>query len=290
MELYQLRTFIEVARTGNLTGAAAQLNLSQPAASAHLKALEHEIGFQLFHRTPKGMSLTDKGAKLLVESNNIMTAFKSFQQIAIDLHHDPVEPIRIGLNTDGMLLRVQEFVELLSAQIPQAEFHFIETKSENFMTDLESGTISAGFFYGEARNPPIKSIKLCTFRMTVVYPNSWEIPSEEEAMDYFAGKPWIWTTQGCPFYRQSIDYFARRDATPKRIMYVDDELLIGDLVQQEVGCSLLAEPIAMRFTKANKLKAWNGLDLTIDLHFGYANHLADPLWNQIGDIVKRMWA
>jgi hypothetical protein len=39
MELYQLKSFVEIARTGNLTEAAAQLNMSQPATSAQLKAL-----------------------------------------------------------------------------------------------------------------------------------------------------------------------------------------------------------------------------------------------------------
>ncbi|MES9912641.1 MAG: LysR family transcriptional regulator, partial [Candidatus Sedimenticola sp. 4PFRAG1] len=54
MELYQLKTFVKVADEGHLTRAAEQLFTSQPAISAHIKALEEELGVVLFQRTPKG--------------------------------------------------------------------------------------------------------------------------------------------------------------------------------------------------------------------------------------------
>ncbi|MFC4099381.1 LysR family transcriptional regulator [Paenibacillus xanthanilyticus] len=290
MELYQLKTFREVASTGNLTEAAARLSLSQPAASAHLKALEQEVGFQLFYRTPKGMTLTPKGAKLAAESNRIIDAMEHFRQIANELRHNPAERIRIGLNTDGSLLRIQDVVEALSARLPQVEIHFLETKSENFVADLDNSVIEAGFFYGEVRDPSIYSIKLRAFPMAVVYPNGWTIPEEESAMAFFAGKPWIWTTQGCPFYQRSIDYFAREGVFPRRVMYVDDEFLIGELVQKELGCSLLAEPIARQFAEANKLKMWNGLDLAINLHFGMAKDtMSDPIRQALASIVAGVW-
>jgi DNA-binding transcriptional LysR family regulator len=44
MELYQLKTFLAIARTRNLTRAAATLATSQPAVSAQLRALEEELG------------------------------------------------------------------------------------------------------------------------------------------------------------------------------------------------------------------------------------------------------
>ena len=47
MELYQLRTFVAVAREGHLTRAADRLHLSQPSISAHIKTLEKEIGLNL---------------------------------------------------------------------------------------------------------------------------------------------------------------------------------------------------------------------------------------------------
>lgn len=50
-----------LAREGRVTRAAARLHLTQPAVSAQLARLEDELGQRLFHRTPKGMVLTEAG-------------------------------------------------------------------------------------------------------------------------------------------------------------------------------------------------------------------------------------
>ena len=57
-------TFLAIAETGHLTRAAALLHLTQPAVSARLRRLEDELGVQLFHRTAKGMILTEAGEVL----------------------------------------------------------------------------------------------------------------------------------------------------------------------------------------------------------------------------------
>jgi DNA-binding transcriptional LysR family regulator len=58
VELSHLETFAAVYRTGNLTKAAVQLNRSQPSVSAHVKALEAEIGRPLFVRLHRGVEPT----------------------------------------------------------------------------------------------------------------------------------------------------------------------------------------------------------------------------------------
>ena len=65
MEIYQLRAFIAVARTGHMTRAAEQLHLTQSAVSKQLKALEEEFGASLFERTPSGMTLSAVGRRLM---------------------------------------------------------------------------------------------------------------------------------------------------------------------------------------------------------------------------------
>lgn len=290
MELYQLKTFIKIAQTGNLTEAAAQLNTSQPAVSAHLKSLEKDIGFSLFHRSSKGMTITEKGSQLIVEAQNILSSIDKFHYKVNELNENSVEHIRIGLNTEGHILRIAKLIKYISECLPKVELHFMDLKSEDFIRDLTSSKINAGFYYGNIVHPSVNSIKLHSFRMIVVYPNSWDVPENGLSLEYFKDKPWIWTTQNCPFYKQSIDYFLKQNIVPQRIMYVDDESLIGNLVQQEIGCSLLAEPIAMRFAEDNRLKVWKGIDLHIDLHFGYPeDEKSEPVLLEISSIVDRIW-
>ncbi|MEM9218741.1 MAG: LysR substrate-binding domain-containing protein [Cyanobacteria bacterium P01_F01_bin.150] len=65
MEIYQIKVFIEVARHLSFTEAADALNLTQPAVSAKIKALETSLGTNLFHRLGRKITLTTVGEYLL---------------------------------------------------------------------------------------------------------------------------------------------------------------------------------------------------------------------------------
>lgn len=290
MEFYQLKTFIEIALTGNLTEAAVHLNMSQPAASAHIKALEKEVGFTLFHRVPKGMMITEKGSKLLVDAQKILESVDHFYHKANDLYSNSIEKILIGLNTDGEVLQIKEMIKLVSKEIPKVELHFVKTRSEDFLQDLDSSKINAGFYYGKVLNSSIQAIKLHSFEMVVVYPNSWNLDSNDLSLEFFSKTPWIWTTKGCPFYRESMAFFEKQGINPQKVMYVDDELLIGKLVQAEIGCSLLAEPVAIRFAEEKKLKIWKGINFNIDLYFGFSKEAKNAqILIEIKSILCDIW-
>ncbi|SFW25326.1 LysR family transcriptional regulator [Luteibacter sp. UNCMF366Tsu5.1] len=60
-----LRLFLAIAKTGTLTAAASQLDLSQPTAGRRLRQLEEACGCALFQRSASGFRLTDEGAAML---------------------------------------------------------------------------------------------------------------------------------------------------------------------------------------------------------------------------------
>lgn len=61
MELTPLRYVVAIAEHGHMTRAAQALGVSQPTLSASVRRLEDEVGAALFHRTAKGVELTDAG-------------------------------------------------------------------------------------------------------------------------------------------------------------------------------------------------------------------------------------
>jgi LysR family nitrogen assimilation transcriptional regulator len=65
MELKQLNYFLCLAREGNMTRAARQLNIVQPALSMQIAKLEKDLGKQLFDRAAHGVSLTSAGETLV---------------------------------------------------------------------------------------------------------------------------------------------------------------------------------------------------------------------------------
>src|SRR5262245_4115971 len=65
MELRQLEYVVGVVDHGGFTRAAEALHVSQPSLSQSVKALEAELGVELFHRTPRGAVLTAAGEALV---------------------------------------------------------------------------------------------------------------------------------------------------------------------------------------------------------------------------------
>src|SRR5690349_20430498 len=65
MELADLAVFGSVARTGTMTGAAAELMTVQSNVTARVRLLERELGVALFDRHSRGVTLTAAGQRLL---------------------------------------------------------------------------------------------------------------------------------------------------------------------------------------------------------------------------------
>lgn len=75
-----VQAFLAVAETGSLSGAAKRLGSSQPTLGRQIKAIETQLGAELFHRQPRGLSLTETGAELVAPARAMRDAV---QQIAL---------------------------------------------------------------------------------------------------------------------------------------------------------------------------------------------------------------
>lgn len=72
MELRHLRYFVVVAEEGHITRAAERLGMQQPPLSQQIRALEREVGEQLFLRKARGVALTNAGEALLGDARAIL--------------------------------------------------------------------------------------------------------------------------------------------------------------------------------------------------------------------------
>ncbi len=75
--LSQYRIFYEVAKAGNISKAAKELYISQPAISKSISKLEDSLGTTLFHRNSRGVQLTEEGQVLF---SHTLAAFEALAQ------------------------------------------------------------------------------------------------------------------------------------------------------------------------------------------------------------------
>ena len=72
MDLDHLKTFVEVAKEGNFSRAAAKVFRSQPAVSAQIRQLEEDYQQRLFDRSGKAVRLTPAGEILLQYAQSLL--------------------------------------------------------------------------------------------------------------------------------------------------------------------------------------------------------------------------
>ncbi|HEX4356388.1 MAG TPA: LysR family transcriptional regulator [Pseudonocardia sp.] len=91
-ELRHLRAFVAIAEAGNLTRAAAQLHLTQPALSRALQQLEAHLGIHLVERSTHHLALTPAGEQFLGKARAALAAVHE----ALDPARAASWPVRLG--------------------------------------------------------------------------------------------------------------------------------------------------------------------------------------------------
>ena len=96
MEFYQLQCFYEAARTLNITKAALNMKITQPALSKTIRRLEEDLGVQLFDRRAKTIVLNEYGQAVLEKAEVIFAAMDDIRLNIEDIKAGSIGEIRIG--------------------------------------------------------------------------------------------------------------------------------------------------------------------------------------------------
>lgn len=121
MDLHQLKTFVAVAREGSITRASGLLHLSQPAVSAHIKAMEDTLGLSLFERTPRGMSLTPDGQRLLAKAEQTLAAHQELMAEATRTKGELTGKLRLGAGSNSNHEAIGRLLTVLAERCPGVE-------------------------------------------------------------------------------------------------------------------------------------------------------------------------
>lgn len=268
MELYQLKSFVTIAREGNLTRAAEALHLSQSALSSQLKQLEGELGVALFKRSARGMALTERGRELLTHAREVLEAAKQMRQKAMALGRGTGESVTIGLNADPAFLRVGAINRRLSLLHADLNVIFLTSQTVDTARMLRQGQIDLGFFYGDASDADIRHTVISQVRLCVAIPDRLA-EGGDLGWDEVAGLPWIWVGNDCPFYTALMDNLERRRLIPNQAVTTVDEHIVKELVIDGQGVAVMREDEARPLAASGRVLLWERGWMTLPLSLAW---------------------
>lgn len=266
MDLTQLRAFAAVAREGNLTRAALQLHLTQPAVSLQIKALQQSLKVQLFTRTPTGMTLTPDGAKLLPLAERVIGSSVELIQAAHSMHSTLAGSLAIGTILDPEFTRLGSFLKLLVEAHPNISTRLQQGMSGWVEQEIRQGHLDVGYFVGSPARD-CHALTLTSFVYNVVAPQGWRRHVEDKDWKALASLPWIWSPPESVHNRLLSNVFEQHQVDPDKVAMVDQEASMLDLVKSGIGLSLVRDSIALREARAHGLVIANAVSVTTELSF-----------------------
>lgn len=291
MELYQLKTFVAVAEEGNLTKASERIHASQPAVSAHIKALEEELGLPLFLRTPRGMQLTEAGKGLKLKADAILMAANDMVNQAKSYREELTGDLTIAINTDPDFLCVADLLSRMSEAHPKLKLKIHLSSSNIILKEVRDRKLDAGFSFFDNPFAEVEAIKLQEIPVQVVAPASWAAKVEGKSIDQLAIMPWIRPTQDCPFMKIIEGVFEDSGIRMTNYIEADSEDVLRQFVAAGKGISLLKQSDADAMIKSGEAVICDvGPALSLTISFLYAkNRESDPLINALVDVVREIW-
>jgi DNA-binding transcriptional LysR family regulator len=99
LDLTKLNSFLHAAENLSFSGAAKHLHLTQPTISHHIKALERDLGVELFNRSGSNLKLTEAGRLLMPRARKLIHQSIETQEVMASLQQKIVGHLRIACST-----------------------------------------------------------------------------------------------------------------------------------------------------------------------------------------------
>lgn len=266
------------------------LHLSQPTVSGQIKALEEELGVELFRRNPKGVTLTACGHDLLNLAERILAAGNEFVDRARRHAGQLRGKIRLGTIIHPEFLRLGKLMSIVREQYPKIDIELHHGLSGWVMHCVEKKELDAGFYVGTARRPNIAAIYLRRLDFCVIAPLDWRERIDSVGWRDIAKLPWIWTPKSGAYHQLASKLFRRHGVKPTIVMEADRESTIMNLVAAGVGLSLMREDAVSSDQNATRVVLWPRGRITASLSFIFpADRQNDQALKAVVHVMQKVW-
>lgn len=258
MEMKQLRSYIAVVDYGSFTKAAEKTYTSQPTISAHVKALEEELGVQLLARDTKNLRVTEKGKELY----DCACGMLSLQQRMLDKWNcEDRKTLGIGVSTIPSGYILPRLLEGFRASFADVAISIRQADSEEIEAAVEQGSCDIGIV-GEEAGGSLLSVPVAEDKTVLITPNTPAFRKMIKARDLKAllSQPMLLREKGSAS-RKSAEKLLELLGKDRRDVEIaaslNDQEAIKNLVEHGFGVSFVSSLAIEDRVRENRLLAFD---------------------------------
>lgn len=167
MTIAQLEAFLAVVRHGTVRAAADHEHASQPALTARIQSLEQELGAELFHRLPRGMTLTAVGRAFLPYAERGIAAIDAGAAIVPEVKEGAAGELVIGAGASVGTYVLPEVLARFIERRPNVRLSIRTGHPEEIVQMVAVGEVQVGITR-ESHDPRVHSRHLYDEQLLLV--------------------------------------------------------------------------------------------------------------------------
>ncbi len=241
MDSNLLKVFISVANTKSISLGAKELNYTQSNVTLRIKQLEKSLGYDLFHRTNRGVVLTLEGEKLYPYAIEIL---KKVEEATMKIRNiDYMELLKIGSTQTNATIRLTRFLEKLNEDYSDMKLEFVVDSSLNLIDQLLDYKIDIAFVNGNPNHKDIEVLNIFQDDLVLV-----EAKNKEPENTIYSYK------NGCANKIFLEKYVKENSQNKYKMVNLENYELILGCVKAGYGIALFSRNIIEKFGYTQHLK------------------------------------
>jgi DNA-binding transcriptional LysR family regulator len=176
LDLRKLRYFVAVAEHRHFGKAAEELYVAQPVLSRQIRALERELGCDLFVRTTRSVQLTAAGEQLREEAAGVLTSVDS----AIRRVHESNRGVQRLVVAFASGLRVADALVAFTAKYPEVQVDLLSLNWWEQDAPLRDGRADVGFLRRPFDDKGMRTVPIGSERKVACLPLNHPLADRHE--------------------------------------------------------------------------------------------------------------
>lgn len=193
MEVHRARAFLAVAEELHFGRAAQRLHMAQPPLSRLIKALEAELGAELFDRSPRMVQLTPVGEALVEPARELVMQSERIAQLARRVQRGETGRVRLGFAGASVNAIVSALARRLRLARPDLSLELSGAQlSLPGMENLRSGALDAVIGRWDALPPDIDSLVIAHEELVLAVAENHPLADQRSVSPAdVADEPWV---------------------------------------------------------------------------------------------------